>query len=64
MKKTMILVALMLAISFSAMAGDLAPTRLDNMRSLGMGRAYTANGGDRIGIFFYNPAAIQNVDFG
>ncbi|MGM0609421.1 MAG: hypothetical protein ACQESP_13515, partial [Candidatus Muiribacteriota bacterium] len=60
MKKTILLMVLMLGFTIAANA-DVSPTRLDNMRSLGMGRAYTANGLDRTGIFFYNPAAIQNV---
>jgi len=63
MKKVLSLV-LVLIVAISAMAGvEASPTRLDNTRSLGMGRAYTANGLDRVGVFFYNPAAIQNVDF-
>jgi hypothetical protein len=46
----------------SVFAEHTSPTRLDNMRSLGMGKAYTT-AADRISVFFYNPAAIQNVDF-
>ncbi|PLX20201.1 MAG: hypothetical protein C0601_00005 [Candidatus Muiribacterium halophilum] len=62
--KKVLLLTMVLVIAISAMAGvESAPTRLDNTRSLGMGRAYTANGLDRVGVFFYNPAAIQNVDF-
>ena len=63
MKKVLGILLLIAFATVSFAGTEAGPTRLDNTRSLGMGRAYTANGLDRVGVFFYNPAAIQNVEF-
>lgn len=63
MRRIIALVTILTVAAWAFAGVEASPTRLDNTRSLGMGRAYTANGLDRVGVFFYNPAAIQNVNF-